>query len=213
MFTTINILWSLVMKENNTLLKTDRRQFISTIIPACAFSCLGFKTLSAIGQLERKPKEKPRKHKFQKEWCHTYEEAFRWKHEWYIEIIKRFEEYLGKDKLIEMIKNAGDEISKSEAKNDPYFSFVEWLKGGERFQNMMTRKIIEKTDKVYEIKVSECLWTKIFQERDATAIGYALVCYNDFAAARAVNPKVKLERTKTLMQGHECCNHRWTFKG
>ena len=99
-------------------------------------------------------------------------------------------------------------------KNDPNFSFAEWLKGGQTyFKNMMTREVIERTDRVCEIKVSECLWYKMFKEYDATDIGYAYVCYNDFAAAGEAHPKIKLERTKTLMQGHDCCNHRWIWQG
>jgi len=125
--------------------------------------------------------------------------------------MKCFGEDLGIDKLIEMIKRAGDELSKKESANDPDFSFVEWINGGDVFSNMMTLEEIERSDRVYEMRVYECLWEKIFREKDATDIGYAYVCYNDFASARAVNPKIKLERTKSLMQGHDCYNHRWTF--
>jgi len=202
------------MQNNNSLLNTNRRNFISTVIPACAFSCLGFKNLFAIGQSEMLSQEKSQQHKFQKEWGHTYEEAFRWKFEWIIDMMKRFGNYLGRDNFIEMIKRAGDELCKEESANDPDFSFVEWINGGrEYFSNMITNEEIEINDKVYEMRVSECLWEKVFREKDATNIGYAYVCYNDFAAARSVNPKIKLERTKSLMQGNDCCNHRWTFEG
>ena len=29
--------------------------------------------------------------------------------------------------------------------------------------------------------------------------------YGDFSSATAYNPKLKLKRTKTLMEGHDCC--------
>ena len=70
------------MNENNTVLKTDRRKFISTVIPSCAFSCLGIKSLIAADQTELLIQDESKKHKFQKEWGHTYEEAFRWKFNW-----------------------------------------------------------------------------------------------------------------------------------
>ena len=43
-------------------------------------------------------------------------------------------------------------------------------------------------------------------------IGHAHVCYGDYAWARGFNPKIKMVRDKTLMQGHEYCNHRYIFE-
>jgi len=31
--------------------------------------------------------------------------------------------------------------------------------------------------------------------------------------ASAFNPKLKMIRSKTLMQGHDCCNHRYVVEG
>ena len=199
------------MKENQALFCPRRRKFLSSLIPLCglsSFGCsAGFGAFAfSLGNQE--------KHKFEKEWGQTYEQAFRWKFEYVIAMMKQFSEYLGKDKLIEMIKSAGDEISRRNAKDDPKFSFIEWMKEGSAyFQNMMTREVIERTERACEIRVSECLWYKIFKEYDATDIGYAYVCYNDFASAKEVHSKITLVRTKTLMQGHDCCNHRWIWRG
>jgi len=200
----------LPMKGNSVLDDPGRRQFLSSVISFCGLA--GFSCRALLGSTPS-PEGSPEKHKFALEWGHTFEEAFRWKYEWFIAMMKQFGEYLGRDRLIGMIKNAGDEICQRAAKNDPDFSFSEWLKGGGVYKNMMTKEIIERTDKVYEMKVSECLWAKIFKEYDAADIGYAYVCYNDFADAKATHPKLKLERTKTLMQGHDCCNHRWIWLG
>jgi hypothetical protein len=51
-----------------------------------------------------------------------------------------------------------------------------------------------------------------FREEDAAGMGYAAICYPDYAVASGFNPKLKLVRTKTLMQGHECCNHRYVME-
>jgi hypothetical protein len=200
----------LLMEGNDVLDYPGRRQFLSSVISFCGLAGLGCSALLASPPSRQ---GSPEKHKFALEWGHTFEEAFRWKYEWFIAMMKQFEEYLGKDRLLEMLRNAGDEISRRNAKNDPNFSFSEWLKGGGVYKNMLTKEIIELTDTVYEMKVSECLWAKIFKECDAADIGYAYVCYSDFAEARAAHPKLRLERTKTLMQCHDCCNHRWIWQG
>ena len=193
-----------VMKNDYSISNQNRRQFISTILPACALPYFGLKDVFTLGQ---------EKHKFQKDFIHTYEEAFRWRFGYYIDLMEQFANYLGRDKLIEMLKRANDDYYMMVAENDPDFSFVNWCEGGSIYENMMTSTVVEKSDKIFEIHVTECLWTQTFKERNATDIGYATICYSDFGSARATHPQLSLERTKSLMEGHDCCNHRWTWKG
>ncbi len=127
--------------------------------------------------------------------------------------MERFADYLGKDKLIEMIKRANDDHYKMNSENDPDFSFVKWLEGGGQFMNMMSRDIVEKSETVYEMHVTECLWAETFKKRNAADIGYATICYSDYGSAAATHPKLKLTRTKTIMEGHGYCNHRWEYNG
>jgi hypothetical protein len=60
--------------------------------------------------------------------------------------------------------------------------------------------------------VKKCLWAKVFRDGDAADIGYAMVCYPDYAVARGLNPKLKLIRTKTLMQGDDGCSLRYVME-
>ena len=164
-------------------------------------------------QSESKHREKYENHKFQKNFCQTYEDAFIWRFGYYIDVMQRFAEYLGRDKLIEMIKRSIDETNKREGADNPEHTLKKYIESGKNtFKNMMTWEIIEESDKVYEMKVTECLWAKTFRDRNAAEIGYATICYSDFSDARAYHSKLKLELTKTLMQGHDCCNHRWTWE-
>lgn len=201
------------MNNKNIWIDQSRRQFLSSMLPLCSMSCLSLDGFINIHQLSDKSQEKVVKHKFQKEWGHTYEEAFKWRYGFYIDIMEEFSKYLGRKKLIEMIMSAVDDSNPISENVDPDFSFLEWTKGGSIYQNMMTRNIIERSGKALEIKVSECLWAKTFQDRNAADIGYATVCYSDFSAAKASHPKITLVRTKTIMQGHGYCDHRWNWEG
>ena len=58
---------------------------------------------------EGKHQEESERHKFKQDFCQAYENAFIWRFGYYIDIMERFAEYLGRDKLIEMIKRAVDE--------------------------------------------------------------------------------------------------------
>jgi len=188
----------------------NRRQFLNTLLPACSFACIGLGSLRVSAFAAGKAQAEIEKHKFHLDWTQTYEEAFRWRFRYYIDLMKKFSEYLGRDKLLAMIKRATDEYILADPANDKNFYFTRWIQGGkEYFKNMMTWDIVEETDRTYEMKVSECIWAKVFKEYGAADIGYATVCYSDFASAKAAHPKLRMVRTKTLMEGHGFCNHRW----
>ncbi|UCG05629.1 MAG: L-2-amino-thiazoline-4-carboxylic acid hydrolase [Desulfobacterales bacterium] len=158
--------------------------------------------------------EKSEKHKFQNDFSQTYEDAFRWKFVYHINIMKRFSDCLGRDKLLELIMRAVEENNKRNATANPEHTLSNFAEyGKEAYKNMMTYEVIEESDEVYEMKVTECLWAKTFRDKNAADIGYATICHGDFTEATAYHQKLKLKRTKTLMQGHDCCNHRWTWEG
>ena len=143
----------------------------------------------------------------------SYEEVFQLRFGYYIDLMKRFEEYLGREELVDMIKRATDESTMADASNGTGFDFRKWLQGGrEYFANMMSFEVVEWTDTTYAMRVSECLWHEVFKQADATHIGYATVCHGDFASARATHPDLRLERSKTIMQGDSYCDHRWVFE-
>ena len=74
-------------------------------------------------------------------------------------------------------------------------------------------EIVEDTEKAFELKITECIWASTFLNAKAGDIGYASVCFGDYAWAEGFNPKIKMIRDKTLMQGHELCNHRYVWLG
>jgi hypothetical protein len=51
-----------------------------------------------------------------------------------------------------------------------------------------------------------CLWAEVFRSLDASDIGY-WICQGDGPVATAFNPQIHFQRTKTLMEGHDCCDH------
>ena len=193
----------------------NRRQFLSTIFPACALTCLGTSSVFADTQSKAIFRSSDTKEKFQNDFCRTYEKAWQWRYNYYIDMMEEFAKVLGRKKLIQLVKNGKDEINIRGAKNDPNIKLSEfgnYIRNSELFNSALTFEIIENTDELFEIKITECLWAKTFRERKAEDIGYATICHGDFSYAKAMHPKLHLERTKTLMQGFECCHERYVFE-
>ncbi len=65
---------------------------------------------------------------------------------------------------------------------------------------------LEDTDKRQAYRFTRCMWAEIFAELDALDIGFWL-CEGDAPMASAFNPAIGFQRTKTLMEGDDCCDH------
>jgi hypothetical protein len=121
--------------------------------------------------------------------------------------------------FIEILKRAaadsatrrGRRVAQGLSSND-FAAFTAWARDPDHFwQNVLTFEIVEDSERVFELRITQCLWAETFRKRGAVDMGYATVCHPDFAYCRAFNPKIKLVRSKTLMEGHDCCNHRWVY--
>ena len=206
------------MDKKISSLITSRRQFLTNIIPAGGLFCFGCSNLLALPKFQEKAETE--KHKFQQNSNMTFEQVFKFSYSGYISLMQMMLHDMGKDKFTEMLKKAASEsaalgaeqLIKSLPKND-LAAFISLP--NDLYNNALTYEVVEQTDKAFEIKVTECLWAKTFREArepNAVDIGYASICYTDYAFAQAFNPKLKMLRDKTLMQGHDCCNHRWIFE-
>lgn len=202
--------------------ETGRRDFLLRVLPAGTFLCLGCRGLSALAAAQEKAAPAEKKHKFLEDSGMSFQDifAFTFKH-YYIPMFQSLAPYFKGGDFIDVLKRAVDDLvvkegqaaAKKRAKND-FATFKAEARTSDRFwDHVLTLNIVEDTDKAIEFRVTECLWAKTFREAVAADIGYATICYPDYASARAFNPKLELVRTKTLMQGDDHCNHRWVWQG
>jgi hypothetical protein len=207
----------------------SRRQFLRNILPAGSLLCLGSSNVFGFASMQQenghgeKQEGTSSQHKFQADAQMTFEALFKFTFQnYYIPIMNSFAAEIGREKLIEMLKRLRSEsVTESTKrgienlpKND-FATFIELSKMRKnRFvQHVLTDKDIEQTETFVHSKITECLWSKTFREAKAADIGYAAVCYPDYAMARAFNPKIELVPPTTLMEGHDCCDFRYYWKG
>jgi hypothetical protein len=197
-----------------------RRAFLKTVLPGGALLCLGGRCLIGYPQAQEKPKVAAKKHKFLEDSGMSFAEVFNSAYANYVPIWRGIEKEMGSEKFVAMLKRVIDEeagremveLAKKLGKND-LAAYTEILRKPNRFwQNVLTFQIVEDTPQAFELKVTECLWAKTYRDAKAGDLGYILGCYGDFAAAKAFNPKMRMIRTKTLMQGDDFCNHRYVIE-
>ena len=205
-----------MMKQ--TSVNTDRRHFLTKAMPACALTCLGTTHLFAAAGKQTTGTAQETHHKFDSELDETltFRELFRRQYHNTIVMGKLLKQELGDEKAIDLIKRLSDKGSLERGRRqaqrlgeNSLQAFVRQFKEPHTYEYTMTKEIVEDTETAFELKVTECLWADVFRERDAGDIGFAWMCYGDYGWPQGFNPKLRMVRDKTLMQGHDCCNHRY----
>lgn len=208
------------LNENET--EPGRRKFIRTLITACPLFCIGGTGLMAASEKGSKAHNSGEKHKFleiaELSYAQIFDFAFAG---FFLPIVRNLEREWDKDEYIEVLKKAAEAAGKQSgqfmAKRFPKVSlaaYTEVMRNPDPFwQHALTAEIVEDREKSFEIRVTECLWAKTFREAQAGEIGYATICFQDYAMSQGFSPKLRMIRDKTLMQGHDYCNHRWVWEG
>lgn len=199
-----------------------RRRFLSRILPVGTLVCLGCSSVGDLSGSKEKTTVSQDQHKFLKDSGMSFKEVYEFAYKrGFIPVMQNLADDLGKENFIEMLKKAGSKSAaqkgRNTAENLPRNDLTTWTadlrKPNHFWKHVLTFDIVEDTDKAFEMKITECLWAKIFREAKASDIGYAAICYPDYAMSQAFNPKIRTIRSKTLMQGHDYCNPRWVWEG
>jgi len=194
----------------------SRRELIAGILPLCLISDVRFESL-LFGEWGLPMQEAVFEEKIRQKQCATYEEAWGNRYGPLIDTLEYFSEQLGRDKVINILKKMNESIllnDHADKSGNTFDEFKKQVKSKAKhdYRNLLSVEFIEESPDVFEYRVSHCLWARTFRGKNAGDIGYAYLCYGDFMKAVFFNPKMKLRLTKTLMQGNDCCNHRYTWR-
>ena len=152
----------------------------------------------------------------------TYEEYFNAPiyipHKGIILLTKILEDALGKEEAHRRIQKKVEEIYRDATHRSRANKPVEGFKDFQSrwanistplMQRVLEAEILESTLKVHRMRVHKCLFAETFRSMGESELGYIWECNNDSVMAEESDPRVRMVRTKTLMQGDDCC---WTWK-
>jgi hypothetical protein len=194
--------------------ETVSRRRVFSMLPAGAAACLG-----CLGAGGCAGQAKAAEHNWTEKADVTWEEIFRFAFQKeYIPLMKGLAARIGEEKFIAMLKEIVSQRARKgmETRPLPKRDLATWVASMKAmpplYQHALTAEIVEDTPRAFEYHVTRCLWAKAFREEKAADIGYAVVCYPDYAVANGYNAKLKLTRNKTLIQGHDCCTLRYEME-
>ena len=209
--------------KNPDLVHFSRRDLIARVMPICAASCLLPGQLFGLAGIEEKELLQQTKHKFDKEMPFKITMRLWWasKARDAMGLIDSFIKEFGKDKVIEILKERAFERGKKNGKSyaeengNTDFNIIKKMFIGPdaKYKDLITHTVTENTDRILEVKVTECLYAEPYVNADKGNIGNAYLCHGDFGFPEGFSPKLKLVRDKTLTLGHKYCNHRYIWSG
>lgn len=80
-----------------------------------------------------------------------------------------------------------------------------------RLSGALDIAVKEQTDTVYEYDVTRCRYAEMYREMGLGEIGHLLSCNRDGTFCEGYDPRIKLTRTQTIMQGAPTCDFKYRF--
>ncbi len=107
----------------------------------------------------------------------------------------------------EIARQQGSQLAESLGANDmEHFATMEetWKK-----DNAIQTELLELSKKRFSFNVYRCRYAEMYQALGVSELGKMLSCDRDFALIEGFNPRIKLTRSQTIMEGAELCDFRF----
>ncbi|MFW9851105.1 MAG: L-2-amino-thiazoline-4-carboxylic acid hydrolase [Candidatus Thorarchaeota archaeon] len=159
---------------------------------------------------------KEENHKFNDTLVMTYTQYFRAMTSRIVSIIRAFETAFGKDEVHRVLREWSEDTARKTAPDSitDFQGFKDYWKStleSENWSKVLTCTFPEDSEKRFACKYTECLWAETMKDMNTEDIGYILLCHPDFEMVKAIHPNLRLERSKTLMEGHDYCDHEFSW--
>ncbi len=141
----------------------------------------------------------------------------------------RISHVIGTANLIRALKEKfGEEVYEIVVKQTGEKAFNEWKTISEKVRENSIEDLIkylwepmksegseyeiQETEEGFQLKCTRCCFHDLAKHFGITEEAFYMFCESDPYIAEGFNPKIGLKRTKTLMQGHDCCDHFYYMK-
>ena len=81
-----------------------------------------------------------------------------------------------------------------------------------RMGDALTTEVREQTDRTYVFHVTRCRYAEMYRDMGLGDIGHLLSCQRDGTFCEGYDPKLKLTRTQTIMQGASHCDFSYRYE-
>ena len=193
----------------------NRRDFLTKVVPLAALLCFGCKVAAVQKVAAESSSINPEGLGL------SSEETYNFFYGMFIPLLQSLEKEMGSEKFIDLItKTSTDDLATmvgemtEDMKVKDLNSFAGFLKNilaVPPYDKAFTCEITEQSDKILELKYTQCLPAKLLTAMNAANIGLAIECSGAAAAAKVINPKIKYSNPKNMMKGDSYCIERFAL--
>ncbi|HPQ45428.1 MAG TPA: L-2-amino-thiazoline-4-carboxylic acid hydrolase [Syntrophales bacterium] len=130
-------------------------------------------------------------------------------------VIEMVAKKIGKDEALEILKEVNQQEAFKRGQNtirtkglgtieELVEDVTTWGEGG-----VWEMKVLEQTPTTYFFNVYRCPYYEKYKEKGLEKLGVQLSCCRDEPFARGLDPKLRLSRTQTIMEGADFCDFRY----
>jgi hypothetical protein len=132
-------------------------------------------------------------------------------------LIRAFIGEVGEERALEIVREVIVSLAKENgetlrglAGGDGLEDFAKGMARWSR-DDAVTSDLLEFTPEKISMNTTRCRYAEMYRELGMADLGFTLSCARDFALVEGFNPKIKLERTQTIMEGADYCDFRFTL--
>ena len=136
-----------------------------------------------------------------------------------VPLVRAFAEKMGREQALAVATKvvqalacaAGREMAKKLGAND-MAAFTRVVRDVWAQDKALEMSMLEETDLKFSFNVIRCAYVELYERLGMKEFGYCLSCSRDAAFAEGFNPRLKLQRTQTIMEGAPHCEFRFSLE-
>jgi len=114
------------------------------------------------------------------------------------------------DAIVKLARQAAAGFAQQAPDGQPSLDHFRAIQSLWTAEDALRTEVIKSTDTEFHFNVVRCRYSEMYREMGLAELGAVLSCNRDGAFCEGYDPKLKLERTQTLMGGASHCDFRYT---
>ncbi len=136
-----------------------------------------------------------------------------------VPLIQAFAEKMGREQALSVAAKviqalacaAGREMAKKLGANN-MAAFTRVVRDVWAQDKALEMTVLEETDLKLSFNVTRCAYAELYEKLGMKEFGHCLSCSRDVGFAEGFNPRLKLQRTQTIMEGAPHCDFRFSLE-
>jgi hypothetical protein len=132
-------------------------------------------------------------------------------------LLDAFARELGRERAVEIARRVIVEIAEAQGRELARTVGANDLRAFAAAKEPWTRhgaleiEVLRETDREYHFNVTRCRYAEMYRALGMPELGAVLSCNRDFALGTGFNPRLRLHRTQTIMEGAPYCDFRYSL--